>query len=460
MKLFGYEIIKEKSLSALNAFVARMVFSNNYGGSKPVVYFKDTKDIYIKKGFEQNHVIFTVFDWVAKRSGVVTPLLYSVKNKKKASKYSNFKKHFSIKNITAINSIKKEALSDEIDSDIILDILERPNPFMNWSEFVYAYRFYLDFVGIAYIYGVRAENSTRTKGFQELYILPSDQIEAISGDNEVVIKHYRDLRRPNEIIPTEDILVIRNFGLDISRTFINGYSKLKSASRLLQKTSDATDAETETLQNRGANTIVFPRLTPDQLASMVLPGDEQTATMQEKLRKTISEAGNNGVALNSIPLDHIQIGLSPIDMGILDSKKIDEKAWCSLWHVSDMVVLNNHEAASYDTMQQSKVSSITDGVIPDLEKLKDGLNNWFVPSHDSNKYIDFDYTEYPEIYEELFKVAKDLKDTEAITIDEIREVLKYAPYDGENGDKILVSSSKKILDEITFDLPQINPNEL
>ena len=121
-----------------------------------------------------------------------------------------------------------------------------------------------------------------------------------------------------------------------------------------------------------------------------------------------------------------------------------------------MVVLNDHESASYDTMQQGKVSSVTDAVIPELEALKNGLNNWLCPSYEEDLYIDFDYTEFPEMYEELFKVAERLQKTEAVTIDEIRDVIKYGAYQGDNGNKILVSGSKKILDDIQFDLPQVN----
>jgi hypothetical protein len=191
-----------------------------------------------------------------------------------------------------------------------------------------------------------------------------------------------------------------------------------------------------------------------------MPSDSQESNANEKLRKTIKEAGNGGIALNSIPLGSLDLGLSPIDLNILASKSVDDKAWCSLFHVNSMVVLNDHESASYDTMQQGKVSSVTDGVIPELEALKNGLNSWLCPSYGEDLYIDFDYTEFPEMYEELFKVAERLMKTESVTINEIRDVIKYDAYTGENADKILVSGSKKILDDIMFDLPQVQGSNL
>jgi hypothetical protein len=47
-----------------------------------------------------------------------------------------------------------------------------------------------------------------------------------------------------------------------------------------------------------------------------------------------------------------------------------------------------------------------------------------------------------------------------VTVNEIRNVIKYDNYEGENGDKILVSGNKKILDDIQFDLPQVGGEQL
>ena len=47
-----------------------------------------------------------------------------------------------------------------------------------------------------------------------------------------------------------------------------------------------------------------------------------------------------------------------------------------------------------------------------------------------------------------------------MTVNEIRNVIKYDAYDGENGDKILVSGNKKILDDIQFDLPQVGGDNM
>ena len=41
------------------------------------------------------------------------------------------------------------------------------------------------------------------------------------------------------------------------------------------------------------------------------------------------------------------------------------------------------------------------------------------------------------------------------TVNEIREMWKYGNYEGENADKILISSSKQILDDLSSSLPNV-----
>ena len=447
--------IKKKSVQVFDEQVVKIVYNGDFGGYRPLVYFGDETQTYIDNGFLGNHVIFTVTDWVARKMASVTPIVYRVKNKQALKQYKNYQANFNPKNIVKLNELKKKALEIvEVDSHPLVELLNSPNPTQSWDEFIYGYLVYKKFVGRVFIKGAKADNSTRTKGFQQLYLLPSQHIISETGQGGTIIANYIDKRQPTEKINTEEVCCIKTFS-PVAGGF-DGTSIFKSARKLMQKSSDALDAETETMQNRGAKKIVFPNLTPEQLSSIHIPTDKQESSANEKLRKLINESGNGGIALNSIPLGSIELGLSPVDLDILASKSYDDKAWCSLFHVNSMVVLNDHKSASYDTMQQGKVSSVTDGVIPELEALKNGLNSWLCPTYEDNLYIDFDYTEFPEMYEELFKVAERLKNTEAVTTNEIREVIKYDTYEGENADKILVSSSKKILDDIAFDLPQID----
>jgi len=443
---------QEKSIKVepIAAQPAQLVFRTH--GASPVIYYADNTSVYLNKGFESNHVIFTIADWCAKKISLAPPLLYKTKNQSAAKKYKNIIKAGGFENDAAKVFLKNMAF-EEIEEHPILDVLKQPNQFMNWDEFVYGYYIFKQFVGNATIQGVWTENGLNAGKIQQLWLLPSNYIEAVSGEGLNIIDHYIDARYPSEKIPAEQILRVRNFSSDYSTagSQLNGMSVMKSAARLLKKSNESLEAETEALQNRGAAQLIFPLTPPEQL-----PTGVQMDEINVDMRKRLREAGNQGVVVNNIPLGQITVGMSPVDLQILETQKSDVAFWASLFHVDSRVVMNDHQSSTKDNMQTARLNSILDGVFPHLTALENGLNNWFIPTYkEEGLYIEFDSTVYPEIQRQLRETAKEMKEAESFTINEIRKMWKYGEYEGENADKILVSSSKAILDDLSNTLPDI-----
>lgn len=443
---------QEKSIQVepIAAQPAQLVFRQY--GANPVIYYADNTDTYLRKGFEANHVIFTIADWCAKKMTVAPPLLYKVKNKSAARKYHSTMKAGGFDN-EATKVLLKSMAFEEIEEHPILTLLKQPNQFMSWDEFVYGYFIFKQFVGNATIQGVWTDNGLNAGKIQQMWLLPSNYIQAISGSNLNIIDYYQDSRYPVEKIPPEQILRIRNFSSDytVAGSQLNGMSVMKAAARLLTKSNESLDAETEALQNRGAAKLIFPKVPAEQL-----PGTEQMDAVNTDMRKRLREAGNQGVVVNSIPLDSIEIGMSPVDLQILETQKEEVKFWASLFHVDSRIVMNDHQSSTKDNMQTARLDSLLDGVVPHLIALQNGLNNWLIPTYkEEGLYIEFDTTVFPEVQRQLRETAKEMKETEAFTINEIRKMWKYADYEGENADKILVSTSKTILDDLSNTLPDV-----
>lgn len=447
---------QEKSLmiNPIAAQPAQLIFRMH--GANPVLYYSDNTDTYLRNGFEQNHVVFTVADWCAKKMTVPPPILYKTKNKSAAKRYHAIQKAGGFDNISDAVKLKNAAF-EEVESHPILEVLKNPNPLMTWDEFVYGYFIFKQFVGNAVIQGVWTDNGLNANKIQQLWLLPSNYIRAVSGQGLNVIDHYIDERNPDQKIQPEQVCVIRNFSSDYQTagSHLSGMSVLKSAARQLKKSNEALNAETEALQNRGASSLIFPDLKADFDESM-LPDGKTIDTLNEDMRKRLKEAGNQGIVLNSVPLKHIQIGMSPVDLQILETQKFDIQTWASLFHVDSRVVLNDHQSSTKDNMQAARLNSLTDGVIPHLIALANALNGWLVKSYgDESLFLDFDTTVFPEVQRQLRDTAKEMSDTGVFTIDEIREIWKYANYTGENGDKILVGSNKQILDDLSNTLPDV-----
>ena len=449
------KVEKSITLNDAAAVPAQLIF-RKYGAS-PVIYYANNTSTYLEKGFEGNHVVFTLADWIGKKMTLAPPILYNTKDKSAAKDYKYLQKEGSIESINQSIRIKNKAFV-EINAHPILEVLKKPNPLMAWDEFIYGYFIFKTFVGNALIYGSATENGLNKGKIQELYLLPSNFFEAVSGQGLNIIDHYRDSRNLSVKIPTEQVLAIRNFSSNyrVPGEHLSGMSVMKAASKLLKQSNESIDAQAEAFQNRGASKLIFPKVMPD--SGMALPDGVTIDAANAELRKRVKEAGNKGIVLNSIPLDSLDLGNSPIEMGILDTQKYSSQEWASLFHVDSRVILNDHQSSTKDNMQAARLNSITDGVFPHLMALSNGLNDWMLPTYGEGLFIDFDYTIYSEIQRQLRETAKDMSEAGIFSINEIREIWKYGAYAGENGDKILVNSNKQILDDLSSTLPDTMSN--
>jgi Phage portal protein len=438
----------EKSIT-LNPFAAvpAQIIFRQYGAS-PILYYAENTDTYLEKGFEGNHVVFTIADWIAKKMTLAPPILYNTKDKSAAKDYKYLQKEGSIESINHSIRIKNRAFK-EVESHKILEVLKKPNPLMTWDEFVYGYFIFKSFVGNALIQGVSTDNGLNKGKIQELYLLPSNYFQAVSGGGLNIIDYYQDSRNPAIKVPTEQILAIRNFSSNYRTAGgqLSGMSVMKAAAKLLKQSNEGVDAQAEAFQNRGASKLVFPAMMPE--GGVSLPDGVTIDAANEELRKRVKEAGNKGLVLNSVPMSSLDLGNSPIELGILDSQKYTSQQWASLFHVDSRIILNDHESSTKDNMQTAQLYSLVDGVFPHLSALANGLNDWLLPSYEEGLFLDFDYTTYSEMQRQLRETAKDMKEAEIFTVNEIRAMWKYGEYSGENGDKILVGSSKQILDDIS-----------
>jgi len=425
-------------------------------GGVPVIWYTGNTDTYLRKGFEGNHVVFTIADWCARKLAAIPPILYDTKDEGAAKDYKFLRKHLSIENIAQAQKIKARAFV-EVREHKILDVLMQPNELMPYDEFMYGWYIFKKFVGKADIQGIATTGVN--PGIANLYLLPSNYIQAVAGQGLTVIDHFIDTRQPSVHIPTEQILEIRNFSANYQSAGaqLQGMSVMQAASKLLTKSNDSLSAQAETLQNRGARGILAPNLSGADLAGLQLPSGATMDTMNAEMRKRLSEAGNQGVITHSIPMSYISIGMTSVEMQTLESDKLDNAAWASLFHVDSRVVLNDHQSSTKDNMQTARLDSILDGVLPEAEAFKNGINAWMLPTYDNKGryYFDMDYTVLPEIQRQLRDTAKEMSDAGIFTPNEIREVWKYDAYPHANANKILVATTKQLLDDMDSSLPDV-----
>lgn len=381
----------DRSLAASPLQTAAITGINRFGlfgfGSVEMAPYENTR--LMKDGYLDNHIVFTIAHWKAKQLAKGTPIVYQVKSKKDFRKY----KHLTFAQKQQEYSLRYKAL-DEIDdpSHRLVRLFRQPNPQQTWAEFAYAISVYHDF-GNALIWGNRVTGGLNKGQIGEMYLLPT-AVYSGRGPLASGYQEYFDSTGINAPIPGSEVLHIRQFNPDptMQGGQLWGMSKLTPARRLLAKSQQAVEAQAEMFMNRGARTIIFPKGNQynEETAASV---QDATETLRIKLKK----AGSGGISGSPVELDKIELGMSAVDLNLIESEKSSETSMCALWNVDPVAVFAAASEASRANAETAVKKSLYTGVFPDQSLYFQKLNGWVVPAYGDNLYVEPNTDIYPEM---------------------------------------------------------------
>ncbi len=447
-----------RKLSVSNSVSRAVEMQFRYLGDNQMIWYSKDREELLKKGFLDNHAIFTIQDWKAQKVASAPPLLYEVKDQKSYKKYRHMSKNTTYDGFMRAQDFKLKALV-EIEDSQILKVLNRPNPMMGWFEFAYGYTVYKDIVGCSFLTGVRAGsvNDDTIGKILEMYLPPAHHMRIKSGGRGNIIDKYFLTTNPEVYINAANVCRIANFSplheTDTESLF--GLSRLYAARSIIQKFNEGTAAESELLQNKGIREVIFPK----NLSDGATVDFDSVRKATDVWNRKINESGHGGILSNNVELGSIKIGFTPEQLGILASQNVTKQDLCALYHVPGNL-FGWSEQKTYDNLPESRRIALSDAVMPELETLKDALNGWLIKSHDpSGKLVlDFDYDFFPEMQEDMDKKIKRMRESNCFTVDEIRLAQGYGESGEENGKKIIVSGNCKLLENLGIESYAGDPN--
>ena len=142
-----------------------------------------------------------------------------------------------------------------------------------------------------------------------------------------------------------------------------------------------------------------------------LRGDEIEAGALGKMKSDFySEAAGTANARKLLfmagQLGYTQIGLSPVDMNLLESSKLTFKKLCNLYGISDRL-FNNDATGSEISVDIAYKDLFTNAALPEVYALVDAFNSFLVPKFNGKDkyYIDCDITGIPELQDDMKDMA-------------------------------------------------------
>lgn len=417
-----------------------------YVESRPV-YMSDNIESYVNDGYLFNPTVYSIVSFIAQKAGSIPWGVYEVKDEKALQLYKSAgpkTEHWKK------SAIKTKALI-ELPNHDLNKLFITPNILQSWAEFVEQVVGFKLVTGNSYIHCIGPENGINAGTIKEMWTLPSQIVTIVAGNAMEPIKQYELRGDRTVVIPTEKVIHLKYWSpLHQSGQFLYGVSPIQASRRVVTKSNSSYDASVAMFQNMGASGFISGDGKSDDQA--LTP--EQAEKIEKMLAKKTGPRNAGKPLVTSAAIKWQQTGMSPVDLAIIESDKMDLRTLCSVYHLSSEL-FNDAANKTHANMKEAGSSAYTNAVIPSLIQLRDSLNKK-VQKTGSKIFLDFDTSMISELQEDLNYMATALQGCWWLTPNERRDMMSFG-MDENNPvmDEYLIPSGLMPLSAMT-----VNPDDI
>jgi HK97 family phage portal protein len=376
------------------------------------IWLGSNPEAFVRDAYLYNPDVYSVVSLISKSVSAVPWVLHEVKDRRSYAKYMRMPSEAKRHDLGKV-MYRKEMAMEEIEDHPIVDLLNRPNPYMGRAEFFEAMVGYKLITGNSYTHGVRISAGRDAGKFGELWVMPAQLTEIIaSKDAEYIIRGYKlNWYAGTEAyeLKAEDVMHLKYFNPDYSSagSHLYGLSPLQSARRVVTRSNEAYTANAKMLKNMSPPGILM--LDDDNVEQFT---ETQASQLEKQWAQKIGSERAGKVMVTGAKMKWQALGLSPVDLNILESQKMDLRDICNVYGVSSEL-LNDPENKTNSNKKESRMALYYETVIPELDLIRDELNRWLVKEWnvDGKMYhLDYDVASIPALQADIEKQTRQLAD--------------------------------------------------
>jgi HK97 family phage portal protein len=353
---------------------------------------------FVDDGYVANDIVYSIIKLITDKAKIAPFHVYKVVDEKAAKKYKSLAAQKDI-NLKELETLHKKAYELYTGDQRLNELLKYPNEEDCWSDLVEQWCGFKLITGNSFIYGKLIEAGNNQGKPFELFALPSQYMAIIANINVFPPTRagYQLYYGQMWSFDTKEILHDKYFNPQwgVTGGQLYGQSPLRAAAKNLTRSNEAKTAAVASFQNGGPAGVLFmndDRFDPTS-------GQQQA----QALKKAVSEKGGslnyNSIAVSGYKVDWKQIGLSPVELNIIESEKWDLKALCNIYGVPSQL-LNDSDSKTYNNQREGEKALTLRCAIPLLNSLTDNLNrklhsDWGYKG--TNLYVDYDISVFGEL---------------------------------------------------------------
>lgn len=355
---------------------------------------------YVRDGYQANDIVYSIIKLITDKAKLAPFHAYKIVDEGAAKRYKSLMKQpDKIQDWNEVKQLHKKAFEIYTGDQRLNELLKYPNGEDTFADLVEQWCGFKLITGNSFIYAKMIEGGLNDGKPFELYALPA-QYMAIIANVEVfppVRVGYQLYYGKMWTFDTKEILHDKYFNpyWTVTGNELYGQSPLMAAARTLTRSNEAKTASVSSFQNGGPAGVLF--MNDDRF-------DPTSGTQQaQALKKAVSEKGGasnfNSIAVSGYKVDWKQIGLSPVELNIIESEKWDMKSLCNIYGVPAQL-LNDADNKTYNNQQEGEKALTLRCAIPLLDGIAENLNrklhsDWGYRGQ--NVYIGYDIQVYQEL---------------------------------------------------------------
>ena len=311
----------------------------------------------------------------------------------------------------------------ELEEHPLLTLLARPNPMQGGGRFFEMFTGYLMLSGNAYMERVGPSSGPP----KELYALRPDRMTVVPHTVELIAGYeYRaggsPVRLPATFVMHEKLFAPTDDWY--------GLSPIVAASRVVDTDNEAVKWNFSLLKN-----LARPS---GALVAQGTLNDPQFKRLKTEL--TEEHIGSSTAGLPLLlegGLDWKAMGLSPVDMDWIESRKMSKQDIAMAYGMPGEII--GLREATYENRREARRAFYLQRAIPLADVLRDDLNNWLTPLFGDRLKLDYDRDAIEALQEDREKVWARIQKSDWLTVNEKREATGYDAH--PEGDVLLVPFS-------------------
>lgn len=411
--------------------------------------FKNADDEqFIDYGYLTNADLYSIVQMDARKFSSIPVNTYKVKatEEKAYRRYKRYKGYMGGPTI----KMQRKALEEIEENNDISRLLQKPNPSQGADSFWMTVRGFTLLTGETFIWKQREGEDNMGK-VVALWVLPT-QYMTVVGSNESLftVDHYifSPPGSADMVIPKTDVIHWKGWTPlfdTYNREQLRATSPIKALFRTLTASNEADDAMVAMYQNGGAKGVMYNEtldtLAPDQ---------------QGQLKAVIDKKINNKAVKASVAAiqgkwGYLDLGMSSVDMQLLDSKKVSRKQFADALGVPFDLVEGDK---TYANREQAMKDWVSNSIYPAWKSLCDELNRALVPEFGVDAariVIDVDISMLPEMQDDMEKLTKIAADSWWITVEQKQVLTGNEPDPAMKGVYVL-PAGLKTWEQMTADM--------